>query len=314
MSVQNIIVVLLSISLFSCQNKNIELNYLPPEDADCTGENIEFQLPCGDRIAGTLTYPKNAIQKLPVVVLITGSSAHDRDNSKPERPLNAYRPFRQLAEKLSSNGIAVLRLDDRGIGKSTGGNIDKLTTPERAKDIVEAIQYLKTRDEIDGSRIGLIGLSEGVSIAHMIASNDKSIKVLVLLSGIGSTGKEIIEYQIKNGLYNNDDLPILLKKNRNLAFLYQFDPIITASLIQIPVLIIHGETDRRVPYADAYKLSNAITANGNSSVEVNILPNHNHLLLKESPDGKETSYGRLNSNRVPDEVLTMISDWLKDNI
>jgi dipeptidyl aminopeptidase/acylaminoacyl peptidase len=80
------------------------------------------------------------------------------------------------------------------------------------------------------------------------------------------------------------------------------------------VLIVHGETDRRVPYADAYKLANAITASGNSRVEISILPNHNHLLLKESPDGKDTSYGRLNSNSVPDEILTMISDWLNDNI
>lgn len=307
-------IILLFSILFACQNNTEEMNYLPTEDANYKGENIEFYLPCGDKIAGTFTYPKNSVQKFPAVVLITGSSAHDRDNSKPEKPLNSYRPFRQIAEYLSSNGIAVLRLDDRGVGKSTGGHIDNLITPERADDIKEGIQYLKKRDEIDCSRIGLIGLSEGASIAHMIASKDQSIKYLVLLSGIGSTGKEIIEYQINNGLFDRDDLPKLLKQNKNLKFLYQFDPLKTACLIQAPMLIISGKTDRRVPYTDAFKLTNAIKANGNSKIEVRILPNHNHLLLKESSDGIETEYGRINSNRVSDEVLRIISGWIKNVI
>ncbi|MDZ7762888.1 MAG: alpha/beta hydrolase [Melioribacteraceae bacterium] len=315
MRVKNIITILLfSIYLFACQNNTDEINYLPSKDASYTGANIEFYLPCGDKIAGTFTYPKNSVQKLPAVILITGSSAHDRDNSKPGNPINSYRPFRQIAEKLSSNGIAVLRLDDRGIGKSAGWHIDNMTTPERADDIREGIQFLKKRIEVDSLRIGLIGLSEGASIAHMIASKNKSIKGLVLLSGIGSTGKEIIEYQIKNGLYDSNDLPKLLKKNKNLEFLYQFDPLKTAGLIQAPVLIINGKTDRRVPYTDAFKLTNAIRANGNNNVELKILPNYNHLLLKESFDGIETGYGRIQSNRIPDEVLKIILDWIINEI
>ncbi len=131
MRVRNIIIILLfSTYLFACQNNTDEINYLPSEDANYTSENIEFHLPCGYKIAGTFTYPKNSVQKLPAVILITGSSAHDRDNSKPGKAINSYRPFRQKAEKLSSNGIAVLRLDDRGIGKSTGGHIDNIITPE----------------------------------------------------------------------------------------------------------------------------------------------------------------------------------------
>lgn len=315
MGIKNLITILLSvIYLFACQNNTDELNYLPAEDANCKGENIEIHLPSGDIIAGTFTYPKNFVQKMPAIVLITGSSAHDRDNSNPEKPLTSYRPFRQIAEKLSSNGIAVLRLDDRGLGKSKGGNIDNMTTPERADDIREGIKFLKKRNDVDSLRIGLIGLSEGASIAHIIASRDKSIKGLVLLSGIGSTGKEIIEYQIKNGLLGGNDLPELLNQNNNLEFLYQFDPLKTARLINAPVLIINGKTDRRVPYTDAFKLSNAIRANGNSNVEIKILHNYNHLLLKESSDGLETTYGRIYSNRIPDEVLQIISDWIKNEI
>ncbi len=134
--------------LTSCTKKN-EINYLPPKNANYTGENVNIRLKCGDVLAGTLTFPKNTHEKFPAIMLITGSSAHDRDNSHPDKPLTAYRPFRQIADKLSSNGIATFRVDDRGVGASKGGNINKMTTEERACDIRECLQYLKTRNEID---------------------------------------------------------------------------------------------------------------------------------------------------------------------
>jgi dipeptidyl aminopeptidase/acylaminoacyl peptidase len=315
MKKQYLIPVLLILNiLFSCQKKTSEINYLPSKNDNYIGENIKFKLPSGDIIAGTLTYPKYFSQKLPAVILITGNSAHDRDNSKPYRSINSYRPFRQIAEKLSSNGVAVLRLDDRGIGKSSGGNINNMTTIERANDIKQGIKYLKKRNEIDSLKIGLIGLSEGASIAHIIASKDESIKILVLLSGIGSKGKEIIEYQIKNGILNGAELKTLLSSDKNLKYLYTFDPLKTVSLIKSPVLIINGKLDKRVPYTDAYKLSNAIKANGNTNVEVKILPEYNHLLLKVSSDGVETKYGKISSNKIPKEVLEIISYWVIKNL
>lgn len=159
------------ILLFSaCKNNTTFINYLPANDALYVGENIKIILPCGDRLSGTFTFPKDSIQGFPAVILITGSSAHDRDNSKPQKPITAYRPFRQIADKLSSNGIAVLRMDDRGIGESSGGNINDMTTPMRADDIRECIKYLKRRNEIDSLRIGLIGLSEGASISSYNSS------------------------------------------------------------------------------------------------------------------------------------------------
>ena len=299
-----------SVILTSCQDHDNSIGYLPPENALYTGENIKIQLASGDILAGTLTLPKNEAQKVPAVVLVTGSSAHDRDNSKPGAPPNAYRPFRQIAGKLSSNGIAVLRMDDRGIGESSGGNITNMTTPEKADDIKQCIAYLRNRDEINGSQIGLIGLSEGASIAHMIASKDQRIAFVVLLSGIGSKGKEIIRYQVKHGLINEKNLPDMLERNKNLRYLYGFDPLKTARHIRQPVLIIHGKTDRRVPFIDAIKLEKAIRSNGNNNVTVRILPGCNHLLLKEHPEGTPTRYGNISSNKIPEEVLTIIVDWL----
>lgn len=306
-----VLALLLGISAWSGCGKTM-IDYAPPEDASYRGEDIEIPLPCGDILAGTLTYPKEISDKIPAVVLITGSSAHDRDNGKPDQSQDAYRPFRQIAHHLSSRGVAVLRMDDRGVGASSGGDIDEMTTPERAEDIKECIQYLRGRPKIDGDRIGLVGLSEGASIAHMIAAEDTAIAGIALLTGIGSPGRVVLEYQIENGLI--EDLPGLLETDRNLRYLYDFDPLETAGLVKQPVLILQGETDRRVPPGDAYRLQEAIQNNGNQNVTVMVLPDHNHLLLKESDTGTETEYGRLSSNQVPDAVLEIIVEWVLSEI
>jgi dienelactone hydrolase len=81
-------------------------------------------------------------------------------------PIGRYRPFRQIADALSSRGIAVLRMDDRGVGCSEGGDIANAPIPERADDIKAGIRYLKNRNEVDAERIGLIGISEGGNIGR----------------------------------------------------------------------------------------------------------------------------------------------------
>jgi len=283
-------------------------SYNPPDNAIYSYEEIRIKLPSGDILAGSLTYPKDIKEKIPGVILITGSSPHDRDNSSPEEPRTAYRPFRQIADRLSSNGIAVLRMDNRGIGESIGGDIRNMTTEERAKDIEECIRYLRHRSEFDSLRIGLIGLSEGVSVSHMIASHDTLIKALVFLSGIGSPGKDVLEYQIQQGVLTKDQLAILLREDKNTHFLYEFDPLKTAGKIKQPVLIIHGKKDRSVNYTDAYKLEEAITRNGNNNVTLKILEGYDHPLLKVNPNGQYYSA------KISDEVLMIITNWILKEI
>jgi uncharacterized protein len=283
-------------------------SYNPPDNAIYSYEEIRIKLPGGDILAGSLTYPKDIKEKIPGVILITGSSPHDRDNSSPEEPRTAYRPFRQIADRLSSNGIAVLRMDNRGIGESIGGDIRNMTTEERAKDIEECIRYLRHRSEFDSLRIGLIGLSEGVSVSHMIASHDTLIKALVFLSGIGSPGKDVLEYQIQQGILTKDQLAILLREDKNTHFLYEFDPLKTARKIKQPVLIIHGKKDQSVNYTDAYKLEEVITRNGNKNVTLKILEGYDHTLLKVYPNGQ------FYSAKISDEVLMIITDWILKEI
>lgn len=309
-AVANILALLIYVLLvaFYSTDHSGKNDYSPSKNENYLYEDVRIQLPCGDILAGSLTFPKQAPGKIPGVVLITGSSPHDRDNSSPEASSRAYRPFRQIADRLSSNGIAVLRMDDRGVGESVGGDIRDMTTDERAKDIQECIGYLRGRPEIDGSRIGLIGLSEGVSISHMIAAQDALIKVLVFLSGIGSPGKEILNYQIQQSVLTQEELTRFLREDKNTRFLHDYDPLRTVGQIKQPVLIIHGKKDRHVPYGDAYKLEEALRLNGNSKVTVRVLEGYDHTLLKVDPKG------RIYSAKIPDEVLSIIADWLEKEI
>lgn len=313
MRIQTLIIVFL---LFSgCQNgPKTVVSYDPPENASYLHEEVNIVLENGDLLAGSLTIPGRESRDSPIAILITGSSAHDRDNSKPGKPLDAYRPFRQIAHTLSSNGIAVLRMDDRGVGRSRGGDINKMNTLERAADIEQCITWIKSRPEIDPARICLVGLSEGASIAHIIASQDNSISGIVLLSGTGSKGKDIIAYQIQNGLLPEEDLQKILRRDPNMRFLNEFDPLESISQLTLAVLIIHGQTDRRVPCTDAYLLEEALVKAGNEKVSVYILPGYNHALLKEDPGGKDSSYGKISSNQIPDEVLNLILSWIQQEI
>ena len=99
-------------------------------------------------IFGTLTMPENG-SKLPAVILITGSGTQDRDET-----ILGHKPFKVIAEYLSNNGIAVLRVDDRGAGKTTKGRNPKAITSENfAEDVKSGIDYLKTRSEINHKKI-----------------------------------------------------------------------------------------------------------------------------------------------------------------
>lgn len=136
-------------------------------------------------LAGTFTYPTGKA-KFPVVILISGSGAQNRDEE-----LMGHKPFLVLSDYLTRNGIAVLRYDDRGSFASTG-NFAASTSADFARDVEAAIQYLKTRKEINAKKIGLIGHSEGGLIAPMVASRSKDVAYIVMMAGPGISGAEIL--------------------------------------------------------------------------------------------------------------------------
>jgi hypothetical protein len=99
-----------------------------------------------------------------------------------------------LADYLTRRGVAVLRVDDRGVGGSTG-NIADSTTADLTGDVLAGIAFLKTRKEIDPKRIGLIGHSEGGTIAPMAAAQSDDVAFVVSLAGQGLSGEEILYLQ-----------------------------------------------------------------------------------------------------------------------
>ena len=156
----------------------------PYHTEDVTFKNTEAEI----SLAATLTLPK-AEGVHPVVILISGSGPQDRNEE-----LMGHKPFLVLADHLTRKGIGVLRYDDRGTAKSTG-DFSAATTADLATDAASAIAYLKTRKDVDPTKIGLMGHSEGGVIAPMVAANNNDVSYIVLLAGTGIRGDKLLILQ-----------------------------------------------------------------------------------------------------------------------
>lgn len=150
----------------------------------------EVQLTAADGVAlgGTLTVPTGE-GPFPAALLLTGSGPQDRDET-----LFGHKPFRLLADQLARAGVAVLRLDDRGVGKS-GGDSLLATTEVLVADAVAALAFLKANKELDPKHLGLVGHSEGGMVAALVAAQSKDVSFIVALAGPALPGGELIAQQ-----------------------------------------------------------------------------------------------------------------------
>ena len=139
-------------------------------------------------MAGTFTFPKEG-GPFPAVLLITGSGPQNRNEE-----LLGHKPFLVLSDYLTKQGIAVLRVDDRGVGKSTG-DFKSATTADFVTDALAGVEFLKTRNEVNKKEIGLIGHSEGGMIAPMVAVESSDVAFIVLMAGPGLPGDSILLMQ-----------------------------------------------------------------------------------------------------------------------
>ncbi|MDX8340958.1 alpha/beta fold hydrolase [Draconibacterium sp. IB214405] len=152
-------------------------------------EEVEYTNPeSGLKLAGTITFPKDA-KACPAVVMITGSGAQDRDEV-----IFGHKPFAVIADFLTRNGIAVLRVDDRGVGGSEG-SVSESTSLDFVGDVLAGVDFLKSREEIDPKKIGLIGHSEGGLIAPIAATKSNDIAFIVMMAGPGTVGEQILYEQ-----------------------------------------------------------------------------------------------------------------------
>ncbi|HKI77861.1 MAG TPA: alpha/beta hydrolase [Ignavibacteriaceae bacterium] len=167
-------------------NEKINNRYQEPKKPyPYNSEDVKYEnKKVGITLAGTFTYPKRG-GPFTTVLLITGSGAQNRNEE-----LLGHKPFLVLSDYLTRRGIAVLRVDDRGVGKSIG-DFASATSKDFAGDALAGVEYLKTRKEVNKKEIGLIGHSEGGVIAPMVAVKSKNIAFIVLMAGTGLPGDQI---------------------------------------------------------------------------------------------------------------------------
>jgi dipeptidyl aminopeptidase/acylaminoacyl peptidase len=291
----------------------------------------------GYTLAGTLLLPRGVRRPMPAAILITGSGPQNRDSQVLLPGLENYRPFKQIAEHLAGLGIAVLRVDDRGIGGSTGREtLMTATTSTLADDTRAQITYMRGRREIDPKRIALIGHSEGGSIALMIATTDTRIRAIVLMAAMGKTGKEVNLAQLEEALAGTPGLTEerkaeLRKQQRevlrtimeggdtsklgppaSLPWFKEFlsyDPRAFMTRVRQPVLILQGTLDRQVTADHAGLLERAARDGGNKRVAVHVFPDLNHLFLR-AKTGAFSEYSKLESTQLGADVLETLGAWL----
>jgi uncharacterized protein len=144
----------------------------------------------GIELSGTLTIPDTP-NPVAAIVLIPNSSS-DRDAAA-----GRHRPFQVIAAYLAQVGLVVLRTDSRGIGQSEGNAWPAVTKRDVASDVEAAIRYLRGRPETSSTRIGLIGHSEGASVAAMVAGRSSEVAFVVMLAGPGLPGSTVLCSQIR---------------------------------------------------------------------------------------------------------------------
>ena len=303
-------------------------DYRAPAGAPYTAEDVTVPTPMGHKLAGTLTLPRGAASGTPVpaIVTITGSGQEDRDEAISM--FKGYRPFREFADSLGRRGIAVLRMDDRGFGAS-GGDPSQATSADFAQDIRAGLAYLRTRPEIDGKRLGLVGHSEGGLIAPLVASQEPGLKGIVLLAGTAYTGKQILTFQLSNGIKHDtsltpakrdsalDQVPARIDSMAAnqpwLKFFTSYDPLETARHVTTPVLILNGANDQQVTPDQAPLLEKAFKAAGNKDVTMRVIPNLNHLFVYD-PSGFPGAYTSLKSFAVDRATIGLVVDWLSSRL
>ena len=289
----------------------------------------------GFGLAGTLTTPpRQGRLRHPAIVLVAGSGPIDRDVTVAGIPL-----FAQLAGQLAERDFLVLRYDKRGVGKS-GGRTERVTLEDYADDAIAAVKWLGKRKDVDTERIFVAGYSEGASVAMLAAAREKKIAGLVLMAGMGTTGRELILEQQQQLLANTslseteradkvalqtkildaviaqkgwEGIPPEMRSAADTtAFrsLVTFDPARAMANVKQPLLIVQGALDKQfLPY-HADRLAELARARKKAaSVELKQLPALNHLFVP-AKTGDVSEYQSLETKVISPEVAAAIAAWV----
>ncbi len=155
----------------------------PYREEEATFSNLTVNA----RLSGMLTIPPGA-GPFPAVVLLSDAGPQDRNGT-----VGDFAPLGLLADYLTRRGVAVLRFDDRGVGKSGGTPAN--TTADLVSDAQAGLNFLRTRPEIDLSHLGLVGHGEGGNVALLAAAQPLPPAFVVALAAYGLPGRDIVVQQ-----------------------------------------------------------------------------------------------------------------------
>lgn len=289
-----------------------------PATAPYAVEEVTVRSPYGHSLGGALTLPHHAPRPVPAVILISGTGSQTRDGSAPGD--TAHRPFQQIADTLARRGVAVLRLDDRGVREGR----QLLTSPLHvSEDVRAALMYLRARDDIDASRLGLIGHSEGGMVALMVAASDPTLTALVLMGAPAERPADMLREMMRRSVAKSHRTEAERDSVFHLAgagierqlqtdwgrLTGTYEPLVAARALRTrSVLVMHGATDWQVPPEHADRLAAAIREAGVCDVTQRTFAQLNHLFLVD-PEGV-VDYQSLPTQDLPGAVLGVLADWI----
>ena len=277
-------------------------------------------------ISGSLVIPKNVTEKIPLVLIIGDSGPTDRDGNNAKAGIKAD-TYKLLAYDLGNNGIASVRYDKRGVGKSTSSTTEaQLRIEDYGDDAVGLINMFSEDERF--SKLILLGHGEG-TIVSMIAIVDQPIKAFISVEGAGETADKMLTDQMKaKPKFLADEFKTILDSLRKGKTIDNVDPALYyiarpsfqhflmswcrcnpiggIKAIKKPVLIIQGTTDLLIPTENGEKLKKA-----KSDAVYLEIKGMNHI-LRDAPAAEEGNYSTYTKPELPlnPALVTGIVDFV----
>lgn len=293
-------------------------------------------------LAGTVTRPKDADGALPAVLFLSGSGPQDRDGYSSGIDVGTH----EILDHLTRSGFLVLRFDDRGVGASTGPT-DGMTFDDIVADARACVRFLRAREDVDPTRLALIGHSEGGQVAPVVAQAEEGLAALVLLAAPGRnlqtiTREQFLAAKALEGAEEDEleaygasidafledvnsgaelvpaslpgELAMLVPARAWLASHAALEPARVIRSVTCPVLLLQGATDIQVsPERDAKVLEAALAAADHGDHELVVFPGLDHL-FKRTPGATPSGLDYLKVRRVDDSVLEKLASWLGERL
>lgn len=279
----------------------------------------DLTIPAGDhQLAGTLYLPRSGLPA-PAVVFVHGAGPTVRGDR-----------YHELGRHFAGKGVAALIYDKRGCGASTG-DWTRAGMHDLADDALACVRLLRGRADIDPTRVGLWGLSQGASIVPIAAGRSPDVAFVIAVGGCLDFERQMryfranlfrrlghppaaldianktsrIQVDLSNRV-RSGSLPAPRGLQESCRFEYDLDQAAVWRQVRQPVLAIYGEKDRHVPTAETIAgLSAAVGQSGNRDFTLIIYPDASHSIGK-------TRTGELGdpwTGYVP-EYLEDMTDWV----